>query len=348
MISFISVISVFCIIDFVFASSFNESLTGGVSGIDVSTLTSSSTASCYVSSGYTFIIPRGYKSSGYVDTNVCGTLTNAQKAGIKHLDVYLFPCPTCSKSASTQMSELVNYLNDNCKSSWTGRVWIDVEGSQYWLGDYSKNKQFYQGLVDSCHTLSVTCGIYASSSQWSSIFGSTSYVYGNYLPLWYPHYDNNPSFSDFSSFGGWTTPYAKQYYNTNTVCDQGVDKNWAPAWSDTNDAVTATCSHIGYYCGNDGLSLDSNTLYYCSGANASPVVSAQCAFTCVTMPSGQDDVCSTSGTCSTVSTGYYCGADKVQGDKNTLYLCRSSAPEGAQYCADGCIVAPSGQDDYCA
>lgn len=26
------------------------------------------------------------------------------------------------------------------------------------------------------------------------------------LPLWYPHYDNNPSFSDFQSFGGWTTP----------------------------------------------------------------------------------------------------------------------------------------------
>ena len=30
------------------------------------------------------------------------------------------------------------------------------------------------------------------------------------MPLWYAHYDNIPSFSDFSSFGGWTTPYAKQ------------------------------------------------------------------------------------------------------------------------------------------
>lgn len=26
------------------------------------------------------------------------------------------------------------------------------------------------------------------------------------LPLWYPHYDNNPSFSDFQSFGGWSSP----------------------------------------------------------------------------------------------------------------------------------------------
>ena len=30
------------------------------------------------------------------------------------------------------------------------------------------------------------------------------------MPLWYAHYDNNPSFSDFSPFGGWKEPYAKQ------------------------------------------------------------------------------------------------------------------------------------------
>ena len=29
-------------------------------------------------------------------------------------------------------------------------------------------------------------------------------------PLWYAHYDNLPAFSDFVSFGGWKTPYAKQ------------------------------------------------------------------------------------------------------------------------------------------
>ena len=39
------------------------------------------------------------------------------------------------------------------------------------------------------------------------------------------------------------------------------------------------CSHLGYYCGNDGLSLGSNTLYYCSAAGASPVVSKACGTT---------------------------------------------------------------------
>lgn len=220
--------------------------------------------------------------------------------------------------------------------------------SQYWLSDYSKNKSWYQQLVDSCSTYGITCGIYASASQWNAIFGSTSYVYGNFLPLWYPHYDNNPSFSDFSSFGGWTTPYAKQYWNTNTYCSQGVDLNWAPTWSNVNPTPsTGSCTHIGYYCGMDGLGKDANTLYYCSGAGAAPVVKTSCSFTCVTMPSGQDDVCSTSGSCSSVNTGYYCGTDKINGNANTLYLCESSQPHGAQYCSKGCVTAASGSDDYC-
>ena len=84
----------------------------------------------------------------------------------KRRDVYLFPDPTSSKSASTQMGELVNYLNANCKSSWSGRVWLDVEGSQYWLGDASKNQAWYNQLASSCATHGVSCGVYASSYQW--------------------------------------------------------------------------------------------------------------------------------------------------------------------------------------
>ncbi len=39
----------------------------------------------------------------------------------------------------------------------------------------------------------------------------------------YAHYDNNPTFSDFSPFGGWATPYAKQYAGTSTFCSFSVD-----------------------------------------------------------------------------------------------------------------------------
>jgi hypothetical protein len=60
-------------------------------GIDVSQSMSSSTASCLAGT-YSFIIPRGFKSTGAVDTAVCTTLNSAKSAGFKTRDVYLFPC----------------------------------------------------------------------------------------------------------------------------------------------------------------------------------------------------------------------------------------------------------------
>lgn len=48
------------------------------------------------------------------------------------------------------------------------------------------------------------------------------------LPLWYAHYDNSPSFSDFAAFGGWTAPNIKQYEGTSSLCGASVDRNWHP------------------------------------------------------------------------------------------------------------------------
>ena len=198
-------------------------------GVDMSSTASQDATDCMAGS-YSFVIPRGYHSSGSVDTAVCTTINHAKKSGIKGRDAYLFPCPTCSKSASDQVKELVNYLNNNCPDHWTGRIWLDIEGSQYWTGSTSNNKKFYENLVDACKSKSPKCGVYSSSSQWSSIFGSTSYSYGSGLPLWYAHYDGKASFSDFTKFGGWTSPHAKQYAGTTTVCGMGVDKNYAPSY----------------------------------------------------------------------------------------------------------------------
>jgi surface antigen len=114
----------------------------------------------------------------------------------------------------------------------------------------------------------------------------------------------------------------------------------------TAGTSAGSCSHLGDYCGNDGLGYDANNLYYCSGSGAKPTLKTDCAFTCVTMPSGSDDKC-TSGSCSSVNTGYYCGGDKIGGDANTLYLCQGSQPSGAKYCPNGCVTAPSGTDDHC-
>lgn len=139
--------------------------TTGKYGVDVSSTITSSAASCFKSAGISFVIPRGYKSTGAVDTNVCTSIKNAAAAGIATRDAYMFPCkfnsirsnhtlnsifnyliagPTCSKSASTQTGELVSYLKANCASQWSGRVWLDVEGSQYWTGSTSSNQAWYK------------------------------------------------------------------------------------------------------------------------------------------------------------------------------------------------------------
>jgi hypothetical protein len=79
-------------------------------GVDVSQAMSLSTAQCLKSYGYSWVVPRGWCSYGAVDTSVCTTLKNAQSAGITTRDVYMFPCPTCSASAASQISSLVSYL----------------------------------------------------------------------------------------------------------------------------------------------------------------------------------------------------------------------------------------------
>jgi hypothetical protein len=92
---------------------------------------------------------------------------------------------------------------------------------------------FYQGMIDYCRSKSLNCGVYASQSQWISLFGTASYVYGNEYPLWYAHYDDLASFSDYYakySFGGWADPYAKQYLGSTTVCDAVIDKDYALTW----------------------------------------------------------------------------------------------------------------------
>ncbi len=44
----------------------------------------------------------------------------------------------------------------------------------------------------------------------------------------YAHYDNDPSFDDFSGFGGWSSPSMKQYQGDQTVCGIDLDENFSP------------------------------------------------------------------------------------------------------------------------
>ena len=77
-----------------------------VKGIDVSSLVYPKDFECLKDQGYEFLIVRGYRSVGSPDPDAIHTIANARQAGFKYIDVYLFPCPRCSKSASEQVDEM--------------------------------------------------------------------------------------------------------------------------------------------------------------------------------------------------------------------------------------------------
>eukprot|EP00825_Cyclidium_porcatum_P032343 TRINITY_DN34652_c0_g1_i3.p2 TRINITY_DN34652_c0_g1~~TRINITY_DN34652_c0_g1_i3.p2 ORF type:complete len:247 (+),score=39.79 TRINITY_DN34652_c0_g1_i3:204-944(+) len=197
-------------------------------GVDLSQLFSESDYQCLKTNGMGFVIARGYCSDGVVDPNVVQSLKNAKAAEIPYQDIYMFPC--VGKSASTQASELVAAI----PSSLFGMVWIDVETNSspncgWSTTDFTSNCNFLGDLVKSLQSNGLHVGIYASSYMWRTIFGSdTACPNFTSLAIWYAHYDNNPSFSDWTDFGGWTKPSIKQYKGTTTYCGASVDLDYYP------------------------------------------------------------------------------------------------------------------------
>ncbi|KAL5506386.1 hypothetical protein EMCRGX_G008011 [Ephydatia muelleri] len=195
---------------------------GGVFGVDVSSPYSQDTFACLLDNGYTVAIVRAYQSTGNPDPNAPQTIANAWAAGLNHVDAYLFPCPQCDQSAAQQVDEMVNSLG----GTPYGMIWLDIEGAEYWLGDYSSNQAFFEELLSAALSQKST-GVYASAYQWSSIFGS-DYTGGGGTDLWYAHYDGNAGFDDFSPFGPWSSPNMKQFAGDASVCGADVDLDWYP------------------------------------------------------------------------------------------------------------------------
>ena len=198
-------------------------------GVDVSALVDESAWKCLQTPGgqgpIEFAVARVFRSTGHADETGTESIKAAHAAGIKHVDGYLFPCVKCSSSPADQVQAAVAASVD------IERLWLDIEPFD-WPSDPKSNEAFVTGLVDACLKMAPSCGIYSSVHAWESIFeSSTDYSYpaSKGLPLWYAHYDGNPSFSDFSAFGGWSKPTIKQYYGDKTSCGVGLDYNWMPA-----------------------------------------------------------------------------------------------------------------------
>jgi GH25 family lysozyme M1 (1,4-beta-N-acetylmuramidase) len=197
-------------------------------GIDVSQLFSVENYTCCKNNGITFGIPRGYCSFGGMDQHAVQSLTNMRQAGLR-TDTYMFPCR--GKNATAQVNEMIS----NIPSNLYDRIWIDIEtnpspGCSWNDHDADSNCEFTLELIKAIRAKGRSVGVYASKYMWGTIFKSyTACPQASVeVPLWYPHYDDNPSFADYAEFGGWKTPTIKQYHNTMTLCGVSMDRNYMP------------------------------------------------------------------------------------------------------------------------
>ena len=183
-------------------------------GVDYSTRVTS--INCMVNSGYVFAVPRGYCSYGGIDANVVANLKSAWDGGMHNVDVYMFPCVPCGNPKG-QADQLINAL----AGSKYGMIWVDVEIYK-WSGNQEANRNFILDVVAQIKARGKVPGIYTSYNNWQNIVG-LGWDGVSSLPLWYAHYDNDPSFRDFRAFGGWSRPAIKQYAGDKTLCGSGVD-----------------------------------------------------------------------------------------------------------------------------
>ena len=176
-------------------------------GVDVSSAVDEATWKCLQSPGgqgpVEFAVVRVYRSTGTIDPSGAATIKAARAAGIQNVDGYVFPCVTCAASPGAQVRAAVDALD--AAGATIGMLWLDIERYE-WSTNFTANAAFVTAMVDECHALSLSCGIYGGKNSWVAIFGSASaYTYpaAQGLPLWYAHYDNSPSFSDWTAYGGW-------------------------------------------------------------------------------------------------------------------------------------------------
>jgi len=138
-------------------------------------------------------------------------------------------CPRCQGNGPNGVKLLVDHLRSN--NVKFGMVWLDIEQcTKCWDTDVASNCAWVGSLVDEYERLGVKVGIYSSPGEWPmTVGGGCTRFTGK--PLWYAHYDGEPSFSDYSGmrFGGWSAPYMKQFADhADNSCGVSIDRDWRP------------------------------------------------------------------------------------------------------------------------
>jgi hypothetical protein len=112
-----------------------------------------------------------------------------------------------------------------------GRIWLDVEedpGSR----SAAELEHLVEEALDALGDF--PGGIYTGRGFWTS-YMDDSHRFAE-LPLWYAHYDHEPSLETWEPFGGWTEPMGKQYADHHEhTCGLPMDRN--VMWSSATPSV---------------------------------------------------------------------------------------------------------------
>jgi hypothetical protein len=188
---------------------------------------------CFVNAGYSFAIIQTWQGGYGFDSNIANCVNDAWAAGMAHVDVYAFLCPNCNYNypASSAINSLLSSLNNAglTPGSDFGMLWFDVEQCSGCWNDADSNAAFLQDGVNQAVSDGLNIGIYSSEYEWGATVGYSEGFTS--FPLWYAHYDDNPSFSDTSyyQFGGWTSPAIKQFTDQQpSQCSTDADQDWYP------------------------------------------------------------------------------------------------------------------------
>jgi len=233
------------------------SLTSGTvdatNGIDISLFqcedgVSSDQWSCLASNlgANAFAIIQVWDGGYQLDSSTANCVAGALAAGFAHVDVYVFMCNQCDNNGdpSVVISSINNYLKGNNVNF--GMLWFDVEQCDGCWGDVDSNAQYLLEAVQAAQSSGLNVGMYSSEGEWPQTVGSSTAF--DSLPLWYAHYDGDPSFDDSWAyeFGGWTSPAIKQYAGTSTLCSTSVDSNWYPdSGNFRNNATMRSFATVG-------------------------------------------------------------------------------------------------------
>ena len=195
--------------------------TAMLAGVDVAVAVNASQWQCLAKAGVQWSVARGWHSYGAMDQQCESNLKGAAAAGIKQRDVYLFPCR--GKPASEQVATMLRSLDP----STFHRVWLDVEENPSpgcsWSDPHEEdNCAFVTALALAVQsTAGVPLGVYSNHHDWNRTVGDHCILPGELPPLWYAHYDRDPSTcTDFLPFGGWSRPFAKQYSDHSASLDK--------------------------------------------------------------------------------------------------------------------------------